>query len=77
MKAARRAGRQALATTKQRVRHRRGASTNIAQKACYDFTHDNMQMLRELGLQTPTRHHPWPDANGIENPSNKRLHKLD
>ncbi len=77
MKAARQAGRRALTITKHRGRRRQGTLANIARRPRYDFTHDDTQMRLELGLQASNRRHPQPDANGIENPSNKRLRKPD
>jgi hypothetical protein len=77
MKAARQAGHRALAITKHRGRRRRGTLANITRRPCYDFTHNDAQMRRELGLQVSNRCRPRPDANGIENPSNKRLCKPD
>ncbi len=55
MKTAHRAGRRTSASSKQKGQHKRCASTHNHQcKPCYDFTHDDEQMRRELGLQAPT-----------------------
>ncbi len=52
MKAARQAGRQASASTQHRGRQKRCTPTNnMKRKARYDFTWDDAQMMRELGMQ--------------------------
>jgi hypothetical protein len=52
MKAAHRAGRRASALKQHKGRRVRNIPTKIkAQKARYDFTRDDAQMMRELGMQ--------------------------
>ena len=78
MKAARRAGRQASASTWHRSRQKRNTPTdNKTRKARYDFTWDDAQMMPKLGIQPLHNRRPRPDANDADNPSNKRLRKSD
>ena len=78
MKVARRAGRQASASTQHRSQQKRNTPTDSkTRKVQYDFTQDDAQMMRELGIQPLHNRRPRPDANDADNPSNKRLRKSD
>ncbi len=78
MKAAHWAGRHTSASSKQKGQRKHSASThNHQRKPCCDFTHDNKQMRRKLGLQASNHQRPHPGANSIGNLSNKHLRKPD
>ncbi len=79
MKAARRARGRIAQTVKHQLapKKRHTAAQRKPSRLKYDFMHDERQMRYELGLNPAPRRRPRPYPDGIENPSNKRLQKLD
>jgi hypothetical protein len=78
MKAARRAGRCASALKQHKGHRVCNIPTKIkAQKARYEFTWDDAQMMRELGMQPSHNRRQRLDTTDTDNPSNKRFRKPD
>jgi hypothetical protein len=78
MKAVRQAGQRALALKRHKGRRVRNIPTEIkARKARYNFTREDAQMMRELGMQPSHNRRQQLDTTDADNPSNKSLRKPD